>query len=89
MKCVHLIASGRVQGVFFRDNTRKKALELGINGYAKNMPDGTVEIVAQGDEIKLKELIEFIRKGPGIAKVSNIKIIDKEPENFISFEVRH
>ena len=38
---------------------------------------------------KTKELIEFIRKGPGIAKVSNIKIIDKEPENFISFEVRH
>ena len=89
MKCVHLIVSGRVQGVFFRDNTRRKAIELGLNGYAKNLPDGNVEVVAQGDEGKISELIEFINKGPGIAKVENIKIKHKEPENFKSFEIRH
>ena len=89
MKCVHLIVSGRVQGVFFRDNTRRKALELGLRGYAKNLQDGNVEVVAQGDEIKIYELIEFIKKGPGIAKVENIKIKHKEPENFKSFEVMH
>ena len=62
MKCVHLIVSGRVQGVFFRDNTRKKAIELGLNGYAKNLPDGNVEIVAEGSEDRINELIEFIKR---------------------------
>lgn len=87
MKCVHLIVSGRVQGVFFRDNTKRKARELGLNGYAKNLPDGNVEVVAQGEENKVKELIEFIKKGPGIASVRGIEIKHKEPENFKSFKI--
>ncbi len=89
MKCVHLIVSGRVQGVFFRDNTRRKATELGLKGYAKNLPDGNVEVVAQGDEEKLNELIDFIKQGPGIARVENILIKHKEPENFKNFEIIH
>ena len=89
MKCVHLIVSGRVQGVFFRDNTRRKAIELGLKGYAKNLQDGNVEVVAEGSEDKLKELIGFINKGPGIAKVTNIDIKHKEPENFKNFEIRY
>ena len=89
MKCVHLIVSGRVQGVFFRDNTRRKAIELGLKGYTKNLDDGNVEIVAEGDEEKIKELIEFIKKGPGIAKVTDVKIKHKELENFKGFEIRH
>ena len=89
MKCVHLIVSGRVQGVFFRGNTRRKEIELGLNGYAKNLPDGNVEIVAQGGEKKINELVDFIKKGPGIAKVENIQIKNKEPENFKNFEVNH
>ena len=89
MKCVHLIVSGRVQGVFFRANVRNKANELGLKGYAKNLPDGNVEVVAEGNENKLEEFIEFIKNGPGIAKVENIKIKHKEPENFISFEIKH
>ena len=87
MKCVHLIVSGRVQGVNFRNHTRIKALELGLKGYAKNLPDGNVEVVAEGNENKLKEFIEFIKNGPGIAKVENIKIKHKEPENFTSFKI--
>ena len=89
MKCVHLIVSGRVQGVFFRDNTRRKAKELGLTGYAKNLESGDVEVVAEGNEDKLNELIDFIKKGPGISKVIDIKIKHKEPENFKSFEIRH
>ncbi len=88
MKCVHLIVSGRVQGVFFRDNTRRKAIELGLKGYAKNLPDGNVEVVAEGVESKLNELVDFIGKGPGIAKVADIKIKHKDIENFKSFEIR-
>ena len=89
MKSVHLIVSGRVQGVFFRDNTRKKAIELGLHGYAKNLEDGNVEVVAQGDEEKINEFIEFIKKGPGIAKVENIQIKHKELEKFDKFEIRN
>ena len=88
MQCVHLVVSGRVQGVFFRDNARRKATELGLKGYAKNLPDGTVEIVAEGDEEKINELIDFIKKGPGIAKVEGIKLKHKEPENFNGFEIK-
>jgi len=89
MRCAHLIVSGRVQGVFFRANVRNKANELGLKGYAKNLPDGNVEVVAEGDEEKLEELIEFMRKGPGVANIENIKITHKEPENFKNFEIRH
>ena len=89
MKCVHLIVSGRVQGVFFRANTRDKALELGLHGYAKNLPDGNVEVVAQGDESKINELIEFIKKGSGIAKVTDMQVKHKEPENFKNFEIMY
>ena len=87
MKCTHLIASGRVQGVSFRDNTRKKAVALGLHGYAKNLEDGNAEVVAQGPEEKIKELIIFIRKGPGIAKVTDIKMKHKEIESFDNFNV--
>ena len=89
MKCVHLIISGRVQGVFFRANVRNKANELGLKGYAKNLADGNVEVAAEGDEEKINELIEFIKKGPGIAKATDIRMRHKEPENFKSFEVIH
>ncbi|MBS3114730.1 acylphosphatase [Candidatus Woesearchaeota archaeon] len=89
MKCFHLIVSGRVQGVFFRANVGNKANELGLKGYAKNLENGNVEVVAEGDEEKLKELIEFMRKGPGVAKIENIKITPKEPENFKNFDIRH
>ena len=89
MKSVQIIISGRVQGVFFRDNTRRKAIELGLAGYARNLKDGTVEIVAEGNENKINELVEFIKKGPGIAKVENVQIKHKEIENFIGFEIIH
>jgi len=89
MKCTHIIVSGRVQGVFFRDNARRKALELGLKGYAKNLPNGTVEIVAEGDESKIKDLVEFIEKSPGASKVANVEVEDKEPRNFESFEIRY
>jgi acylphosphatase len=89
MKCIHLIVLGRVQGVFFRDNVRRKANELGLHGYTKNLEDGTVEVVAQGNEEKINQLIEFIKQGPGIAKVANIIAKHKNPGNFSNFEIRH
>ena len=89
MKSIQIMVSGRVQGVFFRDATRRKAMELGLNGYAKNLEDGNVEIVAEGDEYKINELIEFIKNNPGRSKVENIKICHKLAENFKTFEIKH
>ena len=89
MKCAHLIVSGGVQGVFFRANVRNKAMELGLKGYAKNLENGDVEVVAQGNEEKINELIGFIKNGPGISSVTGIQVRHKEPENFKSFEIIH
>ena len=87
MKCAHLTISGRVQGVLFRSNVKNKSAELGLKGHARNLENGDVEVVAQGNEEKINELIDFIKKGPGIASVTGIQIKHKEPENFKSFEI--
>ena len=89
MKCTHLIVSGRVQGVFFRANVKTKALQLGLKGYAKNLENGDVEVVAEGNEDKLKEFMDFIKKGPGIASVKGIQLKHRQPENFKNFEIRY
>jgi len=62
MKRVHLIVHGMVQGVFFRANVKGFAQKLNLKGYTKNLPDGTVEIVAEGPEEDIKELIEYCKK---------------------------
>jgi len=90
MKRINIIVHGNVQGVFFRSNTKKMAESLGLNGYAKNMPDGTVEVVAEGPEDKLKQLIEFCKNGPEAAEVSKIDVkFEKASNEFDGFEVRY
>ena len=89
MKSLKLIVSGRVQGVFFRDSTRRKALELGLTGYAKNLSNGDVEVVVEGNEDKINALIEFIKNNPGHSKVENIIISNKAPESFKLFEIKY
>ena len=61
-KQLHLIITGRVQGVFFRHHTKKLAKKLNFMGWIRNNPDGTVELIAEGEEEKLKQLIEFCKK---------------------------
>ncbi len=90
MKRAHIIVSGRVQGVFFRHNTNKVANKLGLKGFVKNLPNGDVEIIAEGPEEKIKELIGFCKKGPENAYVDNIEIDYKEPTNeFKTFSVKY
>ena len=90
MKTVHIIVSGRVQGIFFRAHTKEVAEKLGVKGYAKNLSDGNVEVVAQGDDEKLKELIKFCRKGPRAADVTDIdvKYMDSN-EKFDDFSIKY
>lgn len=78
---LHLIFYGKVQGVGFRKFVKRKADEIGIKGYVKNLPDGTVEVVAQAkDEKVLRDFIEQIKDGPERAFVEKFreKTIDKE-----------
>ena len=74
----HIFVSGRVQGVFFRQNTRKKARELGISGWVKNLPDGRVEAVLEESKEKIEEIIEWARQGSIIARVDEIEVFWEE-----------
>ncbi|MEM0020711.1 MAG: acylphosphatase [Fervidicoccaceae archaeon] len=71
---VHIRVYGRVQGVFFRAFVKSHADRLGITGWVKNVEDGSVEIVAEGEEDKLKELIGEVRRGPPLAFVEKIEV---------------
>ena len=64
---------GRVQGVWFRDSTRREALQLGLCGYAKNLPDGDVEVLAAGEESALDRLGLWLHEGPPMASVSEVQ----------------
>lgn len=75
----HITIHGRVQGVFFRANTVKKAQEIGLTGWVKNQPDGTVEALVQGPAAKVEELIVFWQKNPGSCKVQDIDIKWEKP----------
>ncbi len=72
MKRIKIKVYGLVQGVFFRYTTRKVARKLGLTGYVKNMPDGSVLIEAEGPENELFELLEFSKKGPKYAQVEKV-----------------
>ncbi|MBD3312710.1 acylphosphatase [archaeon] len=70
---LHAYVSGVVQGVFFRKNTKEQANRLGLKGWVKNLSDGRVEVVAEGEESKLKELLEWIHQGPPSASVTGVE----------------
>jgi len=90
MKTVRAIVTGRVQGVWFRASTRDAAQRIDVYGWARNLPDGTVEIVAQGDDDQVEELIEWARQGPPQARVTSLQV--EELSEYIGlddFEVRY
>ena len=84
---LHLVIHGRVQGVFFRESMRQQAVQLNVNGWARNQADGTVEAVIQGSAESVSKLLEWAQRGPPLAKVTRI---DQDAANgeWITFEVR-
>ena len=82
MRRVHLTASGLVQGVFFRASARDEARRLGLSGWARNTPAGTVELEVQGDQEAVDRFIEFCRAGPGHAEVESLTVdeVDARPD---------
>ena len=76
----HVLISGKVQGVWFRANTKEKARQLDIKGWVRNLPDGRVEAVFQGEKEMVEEMIKWCYKGPPLAEVENVEVEWKEPE---------
>lgn len=70
--------SGRVQGVFYRASTRERAQQLGCRGYARNLPDGRVEVLAVGEPAAVTALIEWLWHGPPAAHVADVQCTDVE-----------
>ncbi len=75
----HVYISGRVQGVFFRANTRRVAKSLGLKGFVRNLPDGRVEAVFEGEEEAVKRAIEWCHRGPPLARVDKVEVHWEEP----------
>lgn len=82
----HLVVSGRVQGVFFRDSVRERAQQAGIAGWVANRSDGAV--VLEGEPGAVEEVIDFCRSGPSRADVDDVEVSEQEPEGLTGFEVR-
>jgi acylphosphatase len=88
MKGVSIRCSGKVQGVFFRVSAKNKADELGLKGWVRNEPDGTVLIHAEGHESQLEELLEWCNHGPQFARVEGVESLTVEVQKFDAFEIR-
>lgn len=86
---VNIVVSGRVQGVYFRAFTRRKAKQLGIVGKATNLADGRVEIIAQGDDEAIAQFITWCSKGPITARVDHVDVNELPVNDALhSFEIR-
>jgi acylphosphatase len=84
----HVKVHGRVQGVFFRDSTRREAERAGVAGWVRNCSDGTVEAVFEGDEDAVERMVEWVREGPGHAEVDRVDVDEEDPEGLSGFQVR-
>jgi len=87
---VHITVAGRVQGVFFRANTQEVAQRLGLSGYVRNLPDGRVEVVAEGEEEALRKLVDWCHEGPPLARVERVEVRWENPTGeFSGFHIRY
>ncbi len=82
-----IVVQGHVQGVFFRETTRRRADAEGVAGWARNLPDGSVEAVFEGEADAVERLIGFCREGPRRARVDWVDVVSEEPEGRAGFEI--
>ena len=87
---VQVIISGRVQGVWFRANTKNKAEQLGITGWVRNTDDGKVEALFEGKDDNVKEMLEWCKHGPPMAKVTDVKVERNfDQDEYNSFSIKY
>lgn len=84
-----LLISGRVQGVFFRGTTRRRATSLGVSGWVRNLPDGRVEAVFEGPEDDVRNMISWCHSGPRSARVESVDVNWQEPRGETGFSVTY
>lgn len=87
LKHYSIQVTGKVQGVFFRANTKKVAVDLGVTGWVMNQADGSVRIEVEGTAEQLRQFMEFCKTGPERAQVSSVNYEEAPLNNFISFEI--
>jgi acylphosphatase len=86
----HVLVSGRVQGVFFRQETQELALRLNVTGWIRNTPDDRVEAVFEGEKEDIERLVEFCRKGPSYARVTKVEVTwENYVGEFEGFRIRY
>lgn len=88
MPAIRLIVTGKVQGVFYRAESRKKAMELGLAGWVRNRDDGSVEVHAEGPQETLEQLMTWCRRGPAMANVQEMSATPMPSEGRTSFDIR-
>jgi acylphosphatase len=85
---LHALVSGRVQGVFFRSSVADLAVSLGIKGWVRNLPDGRVETVLEGDKDSVEKIVNFCQRGPPGAHVTDVQLNWEEPRGeFSTFKI--
>lgn len=84
----HLVVRGRVQGVYYRESCRREADRLGVAGWARNLPNGAVEVVIEGEPEAVENLVRWCRHGPPHALVSAVDVTREPPEHLTDFRVR-
>jgi acylphosphatase len=84
----HVVVRGRVQGVFFRDETRRRAGSLGVSGWVSNRPDGAVEAVFEGRREAVDSMVQWSGRGPSGARVEDVRVAWEEPRGEDGFAVR-
>ncbi|TZF83200.1 acylphosphatase [Pedobacter sp. BS3] len=87
MKHLNITVTGKVQGVFFRAATKAVADQLGVKGFVRNQPDGSVYIEAEGDDFSLESFLEWCHEGPEKARVDSVTSTEGEMKNYRNFEV--
>lgn len=83
-----VVVHGLVQGVYFRDTTRRRAISVDVAGWVRNRPDGTVEAVFEGAPAAVEQLVAFCREGPRSARVDRVEIETEPPEGLAGFAIR-
>jgi acylphosphatase len=84
-----VIVHGRVQGVWFRGSTLEQARHAGLGGWVKNLADGRVEAVFEGDDLAVEEVVAWCERGPRHADVERVEVFEEEPQGEGPFRVRH